>query len=76
MTLEFSDKGVVVDHKIPGAKQLSYAYRIISQSPTHITVEYGDPDDPEERVDYLIEAACIKRKMPGDEWFEYWCRVE
>jgi hypothetical protein len=76
MILAFSGNGVEVDRKIPGAERLSYTYRIISKSPDRITVEYGGPDDPEETVDYVIEGPCIKRKVPGEEWFEYWCKVE
>jgi hypothetical protein len=74
--LEFEAEYVVVDRGLPGPPA-SYRepYKIEGSGPDSITVIFGKPDDTPEKVKYYFEDNCIKRQIPGEEWFEYLCNA-
>ena len=74
-TLTFSEDSVEVDPAIPGAEIFSLPYRVVESTSEKITIEYGSPDTDETAV-YFFENICMKRKQPGHDYFEYWCKVE
>lgn len=78
--LSFAEDSVSIDAGVSGAEEFSISYRVLGSGPDHITVEFGDPDDPFDTAKYLYEDPCIKRKIEVGESlkgaFEYFCRVE
>lgn len=82
MKLSFYEDHVAIDFGIPGAEEASTSYRVINSGSDHITIEFGDPDDPLGPMDtakYFYEDTCMKRELGGhllNGAYEYWCKVE
>lgn len=79
MKLSFNEDHVVIDLGVPGAEQSSTSYRVVSSDSDHITVEFGDVDDPWDTVEYIYEGSCMKSELVGHSFngaYEYWCKVE